>query len=124
MWSDLQRKLKDHEMNLREREKQRKFSTMLDIYTLYVSKHLNKELLEKEMMRAAARGKTRCKAINLEDSAIKIDGETMDLLIEYTEHAIQRLFHDSRFKIIQDRKILYISFHPRQDPRCGEGFLC
>ena len=63
LWEKLQNSVKTFKKEKWIKEKTKDFNTMLDMYGLYVAPKLNKKGIEKEMMRAAKKGKERCKLL-------------------------------------------------------------
>ncbi len=103
----LKKKFDKYQENLKN---SKNFNTVLDLYQLYIGPKLIKNEIEYEMIRAANRGKTKCKLLILK-SLIPINEEILNFLLIFITKQIQHIFKSSKFKIISTPELtFYISW--------------
>ena len=108
----LKKKFDNYKNNLK---KSKDFQTMLDVYQLYIGPQLIKHEIHYEMVRAAKKGKVKCKLLKLK-SLIPITDKIKDLLINFVTKQIQHLFQSSKFRIISTSDLIfYISWDPSNE---------
>lgn len=91
-------------------EKNEVFNRILDVYGLYIAPRLKKTEIEQEMIRAAKRGKTKCKLLKVH-SKIPMTPDEFELLVGYVSQTIQSMFSDNRFCVKSNSNlVLYILF--------------
>lgn len=110
LYNNLQQFIKKYNQIQEEIKKNRSYTRILDVYALYIAPHLRKSEIEQEMIRAAKKGKKKCKLLQLH-SEIPMTEEEFNDLILFVSKSIQSMFSDNRFRVESNKKfVLYILF--------------